>query len=154
MELVSLIHEAISTEVQVTALKDVPMPQHRILVIDHDDDTRLIVRDCLCQMGFDAVGEDNGISGLARIAHASDDAPVVGVVLELDLPVLGGMAVLQALRDRYPAIPVIMMSQAILIHRLRQAVKLGAREYLVKPFDLQLFRIKCLRAFVNESDAA
>lgn len=46
------------------------------------------------------------------------------------MPVLGGMTVLQELRDRYPDIPVIVMSHSILIHRLRQAVKLGAREYL------------------------
>ena len=153
MELISLIHEATSTVGQVTSLKDVPMP-HRILVIDHDDDARRIVCDRLLQMGFDAVEEDNGVSGLARIAHVSGDAPFAGVALELDMPVLGGMAVLQELRDRYPDIPVIVMSHSILIHRLREAVKLGAREYLVKPFDSQLFRIKCLHTFVNGRDAA
>lgn len=153
MELVSLIHEATSTVGLVTALKDVPM-LHRILVVDHDDDTRLLVCDRLRQMGFDAVGENNGVFGLARIAHASGDAPFTGVALELDMPVLGGMAVLQELRDRYPDIPVIVMSHSMLIHRLRQAVKLGAREYLVKPFDSQLFRIKCLHTFVNGRDAA
>lgn len=126
----------------------------RILVIDHDDDTRLIVRDRLLQMGFDAVGEANGVAGLARIANEFDGTPFAGVLLELDMPMLGGMAVLQELRDRYPAIPVIAMSHAILIDRLRQAVKLGATEYLVKPFDSELFKKKCLRAFVNGNDAA
>lgn len=153
MELVSLIQESTSTVGQVTALTNAPMP-HRILVIDHDDDARLIVCDRMLQMGFDAVGEDNGASGLARIAQASGDEPFTGVALELDMPVFGGMAVLQELRDRYPDIPVIVMSHSILIHRLRQAVKLGAREYLVKPFDSQLFRIKCLHTFVNGRDAA
>ena len=153
MELVPLIHEATSTVRLMTALKDAPMP-HRILVIDHDDDARLLVCDPLLQMGFDAVGEDNGVSGLARIAQASGDTPFTGVALELEMPVLGGMAVLQELRGRYPEIPVIVMSHSILIRRLRQAVKLGAREYLVKPFDSQLFRIKCLHTFVNGSDAA
>ena len=128
--------------------------RRRILVIDHDDDTRLIVCDRLGAMGFDAVGEDNGVCALARIAHEIDSTPFTGVVLELDMPVLGGMAVLQELRDRYPVIPVIAMSHSILIDRLRRAVKLGAREYLVKPFDSELFRKKCLRTFVNGSDAA
>jgi CheY-like chemotaxis protein len=153
MELVSLVDDTAATVMHATASEDVPM-SHRILVIDHDDDTRMIVCDRLLRMGFDAVGEDNGVSGLARIAHESDDAPFTGVVLELDMPVLGGMAVLQELRDRYPAIPVIAMSHSILIDRLRQAVKLGAREYLVKPFDSRLFRTKCLRAFVNGSNVA
>ncbi len=105
-------------------------------------------------MGLDAVGEDSGVSGLVRIAHESNGTPFTGVMLELDMPVLGGMAVLQELRDRYPAMPVITMSQSILIDRLRQAVKLGATEYLVKPFDSQLFRKKSLRAFVYGSDFA
>ena len=128
--------------------------RRRILVIDHDDDARLIICDRLLQLGFDVVGEDNGVSGLARIACEIEGAPFTGVVLELDMPVLGGMAVLQELRDRYPAVSVIAMSHSSLIDRLRQAVKLGAREYLVKPFDSELLRKKCLRAFVNGSDAA
>ena len=150
MALVSLVHDTSSTTMQAPTQKDVPIPR-RILVIDHDDDIRLTVCDRLLQMGLDAVGEDSGVSGLVRIAHESNGTPFTGVMLELDMPVLGGMAVLQELRDRYPAMPVIAMSQSILIDRLRQAVKLGATEYLVKPFDSQLFRKKCLRAFVYGS---
>jgi DNA-binding NtrC family response regulator len=102
-------------------------------------------------MGFDATGEDNGISGLTRLVRETPHAPFSGVLLELDMP--GAMAVLQELRDRYPSLPVIAMSQSILIDRLRQAVKLGAREYVVKPFDAELFRRKCLLVFDDEHDA-
>lgn len=151
MELGSLIHDRATTVRPAIATKGVPM-SHRILVIDHDDDARMIVCDRLQQMGFDAVGEANGMSGLSRLADESNRTPFTGVMLEIDMPLLGGMAVLQELRDRYPAMPVIAMSHSILIDRLRQAVTLGAREYVVKPFDSQLFRKKCLRAFVYGSD--
>lgn len=126
--------------------------QRRILVIDHDDDFRLALCDRLRAMGFHATGEDSGVSGLARLAREAPHVPFAGVLLELDMPTLGGMAVLQELRDRYPSIPVIAMSHSILIDRLRQAVRLGAREYLVKPLDTELFRAKCLFVFDGKHD--
>jgi len=126
--------------------------QRRILVIDHDDDFRMALCDRLRAMGFDATGEDSGISALARLARETPHVPFVGVLLELDMPALGGMAVLQELRDRYPSIPVIAMSHSTLIDRLRQAIRLGAREYLVKPLDTELFRSKCFFVFDNKQD--
>jgi DNA-binding NtrC family response regulator len=126
--------------------------QRRILVIDHDNDFRLAVCDRLRTMGFDATGEDSGISGLARLAREAPHIPFSGVLLELDMPALGGMAVLQELQDRYPSMPVIAMSHSIQIDRLRRAVRLGAREYLVKPFDTALFRTKCLFVFDGKQD--
>ena len=127
--------------------------QRRILVIDHDNDIRLAVCDRLRSIGFDATGEDGGISGLARLAREAPQRPFSGVLLELDMPMLGGMAVLQELRDRYPSMPVIAMSHSMQIDRLRQAVRLGAREYLVKPFDTELFRTKCRFVFDGKQDA-
>ncbi len=118
-----------------------------IIVIDHDDDTRQIVRDQLEAMGFTVHGEDNGVSGLARIACESPKAAALGVIVELEMPVLGGMAILQELRDRHPDIPVLVMSHPEGILRLRHAVRLGAKEYLVKPFAPELFRRKCQEVF-------
>jgi DNA-binding NtrC family response regulator len=127
--------------------------QRRILVIDHDNDIRLAVCDRLRAMGFDPTGEKSGISGLSRLAREAPHVPFAGVLLELDMPALGGMAVLQELRDRYPSIPVIAMSHSIWIDRLRQAIRIGAREYLVKPIDTELFKTKCLLVFDGKQDA-
>ena len=138
--------EHASTTITPRPVEELSM-QRRILVIDHDNDFRLAVCERLRTIGFHATGEASGISGLARIAHEAPHTPFTGVLLELDLPALGGMAVLQELRDRYPSMPVIAMSHPILIDRLRHAVRLGAREYLVKPLDTELFRTKCLLVF-------
>lgn len=152
MRLDSVVREQVSTEITPRPVEELSM-QRRILVIDHDQDFRLAVCDRLRAMGFDATGEDSGISGLARLAREASHVPFAGVLLELDMPALGGMAVLQELRDRYPSVPVIAMSHSILIDRLRQAVRLGAREYLVKPLDTELFRTKCLFVFDGKQDA-
>ena len=142
----SFDREHASTTITPRPVEELSM-QRRILVIDHDNDFRLAVCERLRTIGFHATGEASGISGLARIAHEAPHTPFTGVLLELDLPALGGMAVLQELRDRYPSMPVIAMSHPILIDRLRHAVRLGAREYLVKPLDTELFRTKCLLVF-------
>jgi len=119
----------------------------RILVVDHDDEARDLVCEHLLRLGFSVEREDNGISGLLRIANERAQAPIDGLVLELDMPVLGGMAILQEMRERHPEIPVIVTATPGQINRLRAAVNLGAKEYLVKPFDSELFTRKCRRIF-------
>jgi CheY-like chemotaxis protein len=121
--------------------------RRRILVIDHDADVRGMLCDRLSALGFDVAAEDNGISGLTRVAYDWETAPFDGLLVELQMPVLGGLAVLQEMRDRFPAVPVIVMSDSSRIGKLRQAMKLGAKEYLVKPFDAELVRRKCLNVF-------
>lgn len=149
MRLSSLVRGVSSAEGTII-VKEGRSVRRRILVIDHNDNQRLMVCDRLHAMGFDVVGEDNGVSGLSCLAYEMERIPFSGMLLELQMPVLGGLAVLQEMRDRYPQIPVIVMSGAEHIERLREAVKLGAREYLVKPFDGELLRRKCVRVFLGK----
>jgi DNA-binding response OmpR family regulator len=121
--------------------------RRRILVIGHDHEAQDIVCEHLLRLGFSVAREDDGISGLVRIAHEKARAPFDGLVLELDMPVLGGMAILQEMRERHPDIPVLVTATPDQIKRLRNAMNLGAKEYLVKPFDSELFTRKCRRIF-------
>ena len=132
------------------ALQD-PLVRPRILIVDHDDRSRLAASHRLAQWGFDTVGEDNGVSALALLAHTPASHSFAGMLLEMDMPVLGGMAVLQEMKDRHPAIPVLVMAEARHIDKLRSAVSLWAREYLVKPFDTELLKMKCLYSFSSSN---
>ena len=146
MRLAALVRKGSSTEGMSYATGQMSM-RRRILVIDHDNEARDSVCDHLLRLGFFVAREDNGISGLVRIAHEKVRAPFDGLVLELDMPVLGGMAILQEMRERHPEIPVIVTAIPGQIQRLRDAINLGAKEYLVKPFDPELFTRKCRRIF-------
>ena len=119
----------------------------RILIIDHDQHVRKVLSEQLTGLGFMVTEEDTGISGLSRMTSQADSAPFHGLLVELQLPVLGGLAVLQEIGERFPTVPVIAMSDDSHVGKLRQAVKLGAKEYLLKPFDSELLRRKCMSVF-------
>lgn len=134
-------------EQEPSMMADSPV-RRRILVVDHNDDIRQSACDQLTLWGFEAVGEDNGVSGLARLAQPTPAAEeFAGMLLEMDMPVLGGMAVLQEMKDRYPTIPVIVMARTPHIDKLRNAVQMWAQEYIVKPFDPELLKLKCASVF-------
>jgi CheY-like chemotaxis protein len=124
----------------------------RILVIDHDDTVRGVLCDRLKALGFEVAAEGDGMSALSRVADGQETAPFHGALVELQVPGPGGMAVLQEIQERFPMIPVIVMSDSIHVGRLRQAVQAGAKEYLVKPFDPELFRRKCVSVFLDGKD--
>ncbi|MDE3217848.1 MAG: response regulator [Nitrospirota bacterium] len=148
MRLAAVVWKGSSTEGMFHITQQAPASR-RILVIDHDDKASDIVCEHLLRLGFSVEREDSGISGLVRIADEKPRAPFDGLVLELDLPVLGGMAILQEMRERHPEIPVIVTATPGQIKRLRDAMNLGAKEYLVKPFDSELFTRKCRRIFCD-----
>lgn len=147
MRLVDLVrHDTTMTEQKPNILSESSV-RRRILVVDHDDEIRLSACNQLAQWGFEAVGEDSGVSGLVRLAQATPATGFAGMLLEMDMPVLGGMAVLQEMKDRHPTIPVIVMARTPHIDRLRNAVRMWAQEYIVKPFDPELLKLKCASVF-------
>lgn len=122
----------------------------RIVIIDDDRDVRALLCECLSALGFEVTQAENGHTGLARIAFHTWRNSIHGILLDLHMPVLSGMAVLQELRERHTELPVIVMSDADDIGALREAIRLGAREYLLKPFDHELLKQKCLRLFRSQ----
>lgn len=146
MKLANLVRHDAMTE-QGSNIPSETSVRRRILVIDHDDQIRLSACSQLTQWGFEAIGEDNGVSGLARLAQTIPTPEFAGMLLEMDMPVLGGMAVLQEMKDRHPTIPVIVMARIPHIDKLRNAVRMWAQEYIVKPFDPELLKLKCASVF-------
>jgi CheY-like chemotaxis protein len=106
----------------------------RILVVDNDPAARAIIRERLGLCGFEIVEAD----GTAQ-------PPIHGVLL--DIPLTGGLAALHTLRQQHPGVPIIVMSHLTEIQIAREAVNQGAQEYVLKPFDQELLKAKCLRVF-------
>lgn len=128
----------------VTALDGIgATATRRILIIDDDDTTRRHISGWLEDLGFAVVEENNGHAGLSRIALDMRRAPVQGVLLDLQMPVFSGIAVLKELGTRYPNLPVMVMVAQNGTDQLGEAMQRGARDHLVKPLDRPVFAQKC-----------
>jgi DNA-binding response OmpR family regulator len=103
--------------------------RRRVLVVDDDDVIRSLVRDGLQREGFEVCLAGDGESALHLLAEQVPDL----VVLDVNLPTIGGFDVLCAIRDS-SAVPVILLSGRIDEVDRVLGLELGADDYVVKPF--------------------
>lgn len=68
------------------------------------------------------------------------------VLLDVILPGIDGIEFLSSLRVSFPNLPVVMLSGAPSIHPVLEALELGARDYIRKPFDITELRMVVRRA--------
>ncbi|GAB4374932.1 MAG: acetoacetate metabolism transcriptional regulator AtoC [Spirochaetales bacterium] len=103
----------------------------RILVIDDEKNLRESIAEYLSLEQIEAVAVGSGEEGQTLLQKEVFDA----VVLDLKMPGISGIELLQWIRNSGPEVPVIMMSAFGEVQDAVNAMKLGARDYLVKPFD-------------------
>lgn len=114
----------------------------RLLLVE--DDTVLVenLKQQLEQKGFAVDAVDNGIDA----EFIGDEEPYDVVVLDLGLPGKPGLEVLSAWRERENKVPVIILTARDAWHEKVEGFKLGADDYLGKPFHFEelLMRIQAL----------
>ncbi len=104
------------------------MPE--ILVVDDEPNIRRMVGAILSGEGFSVRDAANGAAGVRAASEREPDA----VLLDLMMPgELDGMAALSQLRERFPSLPVVMMSGRAELSDAVRATKLGAFHFLEKP---------------------
>jgi CheY-like chemotaxis protein len=121
----------------------------RILVVDEHCDTRSFLAEQLRTMGIDAVLAQDGVAGLSCIEESLHGVPISGIIMQLHTFAMDKSHAFGYLRRRLPDLPVMVIAGIDQIEDLRHAVTLGAREYVVKPFDSELLRRKCVRVFLG-----
>ena len=104
-----------------------------VLIVDDDRHIRRGLADILDHAGHDTMQAGDGRTAL-RMA-ATDDADLV--LLDLQLPRLSGMKVLQRLAEEKPALPVVIVSGKGTIQTAVEATKMGAYDFLEKPVEAQ-----------------
>lgn len=110
-----------------------------ILVVDDNESILQLLRVSLSLEGYQVVTASNGISALALMEECEPDL----VVLDIIMPGLDGLQVLDRIRQRCN-VPVIMLTAKCENTVLRDALGLGADDYVRKPFGIEvlLARIK------------
>ncbi len=101
------------------------------LIVDDEEDIRLVLRATLTAMGYSAVAVP---SGEAAIDHLQRNQPPGVVLLDLNLPGMDGLEVLRRILEISPKQKVVMISCDSDAEKIVAAIKLGASDYLVKPF--------------------
>jgi DNA-binding NtrC family response regulator len=102
------------------------------------DDENLILdlaETILGRYGYRVLRAANGEQALAVMAARS--APVHLVILDLNMPGMGGHSCLEALRARYPDVPVLVASGYSANGPVRDTVSADAAGYIGKPYQLQ-----------------
>ena len=102
----------------------------RILVVDDEQNIRRSLEITLEGEGFTVESVGTGEEALAIVATDPPDA----VFLDIKLPGLDGMEVLRRLRVEHPGLPVVMISGHATVARAVEATRLGAFDFVEKPF--------------------
>src|SRR5664279_2415920 len=111
-----------------------------LLLIDDDADILRVIGAFFEQQGWDVFGELTGDAGLATFNQVMPEV----VLVDLHLPDVDGMEVLERLHTRDTA--VIVLTGDNDVRDAVQAMQLGAENFLVKPVDLTLLLVAVQRA--------
>jgi DNA-binding NtrC family response regulator len=115
----------------------------RILIVD---DEEIVIRSCqriLAEGDFQVDAARDGLEALAKIQEDDYDM----LILDIKMPKMNGIEVLQRVKEAHPDIDVIMITGLNEIETAVKAMKLGAFDYLPKPFDPEELEIVVARAF-------
>jgi two-component system, NtrC family, nitrogen regulation response regulator NtrX len=105
----------------------------RILVVDDEDGIRRSLAGILSDEGFDSTGARDGEEALASIA--SEGLPDL-VLLDIAMPGRDGVEILVELRERWPSLPVVMMSGHGTVETAVRTTRYGAYDFIEKPLSI------------------
>jgi two-component system response regulator RegA len=103
----------------------------KILVLDDVADAVAFIQNILTNQGHEVAGFTDEEPA---IAHAASH-PVDLLILEIKLKKLSGIEVLEEIKKRNPAVRAIILTRYPTLKTAREALKLGAQEYCVKPIE-------------------
>jgi two-component system, NtrC family, response regulator AtoC len=110
------------------------MSKRSILVVDDDQSVRSYLSDFLTSCGYTVECAESGDQAVTRLAGGY--VPCV-IVQDIVMPGINGIEVLESVKKINPSIPVIILSAAGQIKTVVDAMKMGAADFLVKPFEEQ-----------------
>jgi two-component system response regulator AtoC len=114
----------------------------RILAVDDEPNMRRLLEIMLRQAGYQALVAENGHDALERLRREGADL----VVSDLHMPGMNGLELLSAMRQEGLETPVIIVTAQGEVASAVAAMKLGAADYIVRPFDLETLEIAMNRA--------
>ena len=120
-----------------------------VLVADDVEQVRSLVARFLGVLGYSALQVSNGAEAVALYRRRQGE--VLLVILDVEMPVMGGLEALSALREINPAVKAIIMSGTCSGEEVRREVRSGEVAFIRKPFTFEAFNDTVLTVLAGQS---
>ena len=115
----------------------------KIIIADDDKNLRKVLANELFEEGFNVAEADDGIKAVGLIEKNEYDV----LLLDLNMPGLGGLDVLEKIKELEIPVEVIILTAHATVSTAVEAMKMGAYDYLTKPFQIEELKIIIEKAY-------
>ena len=122
-----------------------------VLIVDDEENVSRLLLKVLSKEGYEAITAGNGIEALNMIESRQVDI----VVTDIKMPGMGGIELLRKIKEIDPYIKVIIITAFATLETAIEALKIGACDYIIKPFDINevISSVKRVEASIEENDS-
>ncbi len=112
--------------------------RYKVLVVDDEESLRNLIVAFLARDGHQCATASNGIEALAKVRQYKFDAVITDIVM----PQMNGIALTKEVLSLYPKLPVMIMTGHSKEYPTELAMKVGARDFIGKPFSYDEFMLR------------
>jgi DNA-binding response OmpR family regulator len=115
----------------------------RVLVADDEEDIVEVIQDRLEACGFTVITAGTGLEALKKLSVERFD----GVFLDVKMPEMSGIEVLEEVRKKDPKLPIIIITSSTSREAAIDSLAKGANEFVLKPFEWEELKTKIEKVF-------
>ena len=118
----------------------------RVMVVDDDAETLALLREVVAKEGYEVETAEDAETALRRLDEWLPEL----LITDIHMPGMDGLALLAAVREKEPDIPVVLLTAFGSLKTAVDAIKAGAFDYLSKPFIVDDIRLVIRRALEHK----
>ncbi|AZN35577.1 sigma 54-interacting transcriptional regulator [Iodobacter ciconiae] len=122
------------------------MSSHKVLIVDDEINLRKLLSVVFTEEGYEVICAADGEEAINLFGKEAFDL----VLMDIRMPKMDGLTTLKILKEANSEVPIILMTAYGGVDTAVEALKLGAFDYTVKPFDLDDLKLLVKKAFIKQ----